>query len=161
MTAILRRFIEYTAIEILLSVIFSLLFNFKIIPSYMIAVVAVCGVFFIGYAIVQVLLLRYCCYMLADMNRYFLFNMLAYVTFIIISALCLWLMPSELFTYLFGITKLFRYIGFKVSAKVSLLIFHFIMVLLIFLSPIHMPPPLMVIPVDKQPLTQTKTQNKH
>lgn len=157
MAAVLRRFIEFTALEILMSVIFALLFNFNIIPSYMIAVVAVCGFLFIGYAVAQVLLMRYCCYMLADMNRYFLSNLLAYIAFVIISVLCLRLMPSELFTYFFGITKVFRYIGFRVSAKVSLIIFHFVTVVLIFASPIHMPPPPMLIPVDDETVTVQKS----
>ena len=106
MRIVLRRFVELTGAEILLSVMAVALNLFEIIISrYPVALMLI--FFIILYLVLNIFQLRYCYEDAPDVKEYYVFNFLAYGIFLAVTVLSHLFMPNSVHTWLFSLTKLF------------------------------------------------------
>ncbi len=140
--ATLLRFVEFTAIEILLSALFAFLFNSGILTSYRWLVVLVMGILTVAFIGIQVYLMRVLCREMVEMRKYFICNLIAFAGMVFVGLVFLLLASPEIHTWFFGITKVFRFLTvFRISKGVSFLIFDALVLLSIFAAPLYLPPP--------------------
>lgn len=80
-----------------------------------------------------------CCYF--DLRNNFLYyttNIAAYLLFALLSAFVYLLFPSEIYTWLFAVTKFLKYTNTPLAVPYSAAVFHLIGFSVIFLAPIGM-----------------------
>lgn len=84
-------------------------------------------------------LLRRCFFFMRHTLSFFIVNYAAYLLFAAANLLALELAPSTVYTWLFGITKIFSISSaFAVTNLLSAVMFHAIMIVIIALSPMGM-----------------------
>lgn len=134
---IIRRFIEVTGFCVLFSVILAMMSRSTVsmvnglVPISMMILTLV-------YVILNVLMLRRCYYDIMGIRDYYTGNVVAYLVFAIINIVVCILFNDVIYTWLFAITKFARFFGENVSKIESALIFHLIMLMVIFVAPVGM-----------------------
>ena len=134
---VIRRFLEFFFWEVLLSVVVTALATAEGNTSRVVLV----GISFIGvfvYAVINVLFQRWCCLDLADKKLYYKTNYTAYFIFVLVNMICLGILDNVSYTWMFAITKGVRYLYVVVPVSVSALLFHIVMLYLIYISPYGM-----------------------
>ena len=132
MRIVLRRFIEFTGAEILLSVMAVALNLFEIIISrYPVALMLIISI--ILYLVLNIFQLRFCYEDAPDVKEYYVFNFLAYGMFLAVTVLSYLFMPNSVHTWLFSLIKALCYLGH--SAWLSMLIFFGTLAVVIVAAP--------------------------
>ena len=90
------------------------------------------------YWIINVCILRRCYFDLKNKSLYYLVNYAAYAAFMLIGICIYYIGNSEVYAWLFSITKFARYSGYGINTFASAMIFHTIMLITIPVSPIGM-----------------------
>lgn len=91
-----------------------------------------------AFIFINVRMLRQCYADLRGGELYYICNLLAYLIFILVGIILYIIGARVLYTWLFAITKIVRFIDMGTRMRYSLLIFHSLGVLAIFLAPIKM-----------------------
>ncbi len=134
---ITRRFIEVTGLCTLFSVILAMMSRSSntmvngLVPISMIILTLV-------YVLLNVLMLRRCYYDIMGIRDYYIGNVLAYLIFAVINIVVCILLNDVIYTWLFAITKFARFFGENISKIESALIFHLIMLMVVFVAPVGM-----------------------
>ncbi len=135
-----RRFAEILITHIIISVIVAgivvVFERTKIASNNVMLALLITSI--IAYVIVTVAMSRRCFFDLIDRKKYYITNILAYVMFMIVNVALYFLLDSVPYTWLFAITKSFRYISPFIGTKLSILIFHTVMLGFIAAAPIGM-----------------------
>ncbi len=135
-TIIIHRFLELFISNLIISSFITILYLIGVLGTragVCLALIAGTVVFFF----LNVKMLRYYFYDLKKNTRlYYILNITAYLIFAFISFIIYVLGPSELYTWLFAITKLIKFTANGVATHYSALFFHSIGLALIFLIPL-------------------------
>ncbi len=138
MYVILRRFAEFTLIEILFSLIITGLYEIELLSGTQDAIKFVTLIAVIIYIAIHVMMMRRCFYDLSNRYDYYLFNFSAYFLFIILSLALFFFGGNYVFTWMFELTKFIHFINLDFDTFYSLIIFHFVMLTAITAAPIGM-----------------------
>lgn len=135
---VIRRFLEFFFWEVILSVIVTALATAEgTITTKIISV----GLSFVGifiYVFINVIFQRRCCFDLADKKLYYKTNYIAYLIFASINMICIPVLDAATYAWIFSLTRAMRYLYIVVPNIVSALVFHIIMLLVIYISPYGM-----------------------
>lgn len=113
----------------------SMLFNLSEFCETQAGLVISMSLCVVVFIIINVLFLRECFLYLESRNAYFKSNLIAYVMFILVSIITYIFGGNVLHTWLFSITKFVAYSAQNVTGLASLITFHLIMVVTIFVAP--------------------------
>ena len=135
---ITRRFTETGLICILISLALTGLFVQEVAADTMESCFVNLSLGAFLYWILNVFMLRRCYFDLKDKSLYYLVNYASYAAFIFFGICIYYIGNKEVYAWLFSITKFARYSGYGISTFTSAMIFHTIMLITIYLSPIGM-----------------------
>lgn len=134
---IVRRFLELFFVNTAISAILTLLNIGKVLAGQNSVILGM----FVGIAAfvtVNFRMLRHCYFDLRDSFLYYITNIAAYLLFAMLSALVYLVFSSEIYTWLFAMTKFLKYTNIALSVPYSAAVFHLIGFLVIFIAPIGM-----------------------
>ena len=138
MYVILRRFAEFSLIEIMFSFIITGLYEIEVLSGTQDAIKFATLIAVIIYIAIQVIMMRHCFYDLSNRYDYYLFNFTAYMLFIIFSLIIFFFGGNYFYTWLFEITKFIHFINFDFDIFYSLIVFHLVILAAIALAPVGM-----------------------
>lgn len=138
MYVIIRRFLEFALIEVLISAVVTALFHFEILPSTGLSIffTTACGA--ILYFVSQFFLLRHCFVCMRIKGPFYLYNSIAYAIFALVSVIIYEFIGNFVFTWSFSITKMAHFFYTPISISLSVAIFHTLVLILIFVAPMGM-----------------------
>jgi len=127
------------------------------------------------YMVWNVAMLRRCYAFLQSKEHYYIVNCIAYAAFALINIGAYLLLPTDGYTWLFVVTRFLRYSNLGISSPVGIALFHVIIGISIFISPIgmdwvyeenkrrqqyieSMPPMLEINPLEEKP---KNTEEQH
>ncbi len=134
---IIRRFLELLFTNTVISIVLTVLNLKKILPgqsSLLFGMLAGIAMF----AFINFRMLRRCYFDLTNSFLYYVSNMAAYLLFALGGVFVYFLFSSEIYTWLFAITKFLKCINSDIAIPYSAAIFHLIGFSVIFLAPIGM-----------------------
>ncbi len=137
----IRRFLELVLPEMLLSVIFSVLFQLGVLPSYGWLVQLTVGVLLAAYILFHISMLRVAYTGIGDIPVYVGMNLIANGCFAVTNILLYTLLDRVAFTWVFGIFKAAHYLPADIGIGTSIVIVQLVMLLLIFAAPFGLVPP--------------------
>ena len=131
---VIRRFAELIRLECILSAYMTLLFVSGVYSGIKnIALAALSGT--IIFLLENVRQTKNCYYDLKGKIIHYWCNIIAYIIFVVINFVAFNIMSKEMYTWLFGITKILNY-AFKIPNEISALVFHIVCFLIITTSPL-------------------------
>ena len=134
---ILRRFLELFFVNSAISAILTILNIEKVLSTqYSVIFGILAGI--VLFLTVNFGMLRRCYVDLCDNFLYYTANIAAYLLFALVSVFVYLAFSSKIYTWLFAMTKFFKYTGFADSLPYSAAIFHLIGFSVIFIAPIGM-----------------------
>ena len=134
---IIRRFLELFFVNAVISTVLTILNLGKVLAGQNSLLFGM----FVGIAVfitVNFRMLRHCYFDLKNNFLYYTTNIAAYLLFALLSAFVYLVFSSEIYTWLFALTKFLKYTNIALSVPYSAAVFHLIGFLLIFLAPIGM-----------------------
>ncbi len=87
---------------------------------------------------INVRMLRNCYFDLEGKSAYYSSNVIAYLSFTLLSMFAYFFVSNEIYTWVFALTKFVRYINSQISAFISICIFHILGILSIYVAPLGM-----------------------
>lgn len=136
---ILLRFAEQTIICGILSFICSLVFMSGKVRLTVFNCTMILFAASILFIVVNSYLLWQCYVDISDTRAYLMVNLGGYAVFAVLSMIAVFILPSAEYTWVFGITKLWAIaFGYSLSNRLSAVIFHLIMLLIVAVSPVFM-----------------------
>ena len=138
LSSILRRICELVFSCIALSLFLALLCVTGILPDASVKMFAGVYIGVILFLCINIRMLRECHYEIRDNILYFIINFGANAVFALMNLLAYRLIPQFIYTFFFSITKFAKFTPFPVNSGYSAIIFHGIILVLIFLAPIGM-----------------------
>ena len=134
---IVRRFLELFCVNAAISAILTVLNVFKVLARQNTLLFGI-AVGIVIFAVINFIMLRHCYFDLRNNFLYFTTNIAAYALFALLNALVYLLFSSQVYTWLFAVTKFFKYTSLALSAPLSAAVFHLIGFAVVFLAPIGM-----------------------
>ena len=134
---IVRRFLELFCVNAAISAILTVLNVFKVLARQNTLLFGI-AVGIVIFAVINSIMLRHCYFDLRNNFLYFTTNIAAYALFALLNALVYLLFSTEVYTWLFAVTKFFKYTSLALSAPLSAAVFHLIGFAVVFLAPIGM-----------------------
>lgn len=131
---ITRRFLELFILEVLLSAIFSALFHFQLLPSYLGIVTLVLIIELTVFIGLNTIMMRHCYIDLSNNFLYFILNFSANLIFGIVNLAFYFILNQKAYTWFFGIFKATSIIA-NTGIFFSAAVFHLIMLLMICAAP--------------------------
>lgn len=136
-----RRFGEILFMEIFLSAVVMTLVSTSIFETWisLASFTAVCALI---YFIFHFFFLRATFYFIRSRRAYYTVNLAAYALFALLSVvtylICYFNDDMMMFTWMFAVTKFWSYLFLEMSGFVSMILFHIMMVSLVYIAPAEM-----------------------
>ncbi len=137
----IRRFLELTLPEVLLSVIFSVLFLSGFLPSHAWLVQSVVIILLMAYFVFHIFMLRAAYIGTDNIPVYVGMNLMANLCFIVLNILLYVLLDKTAYTWMFSVFKAVHYVQAGIGIATSMVMVQFLMLLLIFIAPFGLIPP--------------------
>ena len=134
----LKRLKELLGLCIVLSAVVSLLCVMGLLPDKSRDVIIGLNVAAVIFMLINFMQMRRCYYELRNNTSYYIANICAYFTFALLNLCAYKLCSGEAYTWMFAITKIFRYTRFYLATWLSAVIFHCVMLGWIFISTVGM-----------------------
>lgn len=131
-----RRFAEIFFYSVALSALVSLLCVMDILPDRSKELVVGLYAAVIVFLIINIIKFRLSYCVLKSYKKYLIVNVCAYGLFMLATVIAYKLFSPALYTWIFAITKAGRYTNFRLATVYSAAILHFIMLVVMFISPI-------------------------
>ena len=137
---IFRKAWWFAFIEINLSVMLTVLSLANVLTTQneIFHVAAVCGII---YVLANIFRMRISFYELADVYKYYFYNLAGYIIFAVVSIVLYWIADSSVYTWMFAVLKVFRFFNGEMNVLYSVIVFHLIMIVAIFFAPIGIEEP--------------------
>jgi len=135
---ILRRFIEYTGVCVLISAVSTYLYTKGVIPATQRGCLLALTAGTVLYCIIHFFMLRECFFDLRNRKEFYTANYVAYFLFMLTGVLILFVFGKDLHTWLFSITKFLKYSNYQFSTIISTAFFHLLTIFVIAVSPVGM-----------------------
>ena len=136
-----RRLFELFTTSILLSIAIVLIFEiFAVFETNQYNLAIACVIAAGIFTVINTRQLYRCLVDMIKLKRFYFCNLIAYCIYSLVTLILAFFTPVELFSSLFAIMKVFRYIYTYISYRQSAIMFHILMFIIILIAPFIMPP---------------------